>query len=257
MEELALLGQQYATLMARQQFDPATLDEGRIAHHRQFLEQLAQVNNSAVTIFDLHRAHHVFASYNFAELFGFDPNAENIHDNAVFDERVHPEDRFGLFRSGIDAFLFWFGLPAKERTHYKLLNEYRIRNGSGDYVRVIEQHQALELDPKGQVWLTLGVIDISPNQDPGSPIRSQILHYKTGQLYDIRPKATPPIDADLTRREREILQLVKEGLLSKEISDRLSISVHTVNTHRQRILEKLGVDNSLEAVRYAAALGLV
>ena len=54
-----------------------------------------------------------------------------------------------------------------------------------------------------------------------------------------------------------VLQLIKEGLLSKEISEQLSISVHTVNTHRQRILEKLDVNNSMEAVKYASALGLI
>jgi DNA-binding NarL/FixJ family response regulator len=53
------------------------------------------------------------------------------------------------------------------------------------------------------------------------------------------------------------LQLVKDGRLSKEISEELHISVHTVNTHRQRILEKLDVDNSMEAVKYASELGLL
>lgn len=38
---------------------------------------------------------------------------------------------------------------------------------------------------------------------------------------------------------------------------RLFISVHTVNTHRQRILEKLGANNSIEAIAYALQLGLV
>jgi DNA-binding NarL/FixJ family response regulator len=50
---------------------------------------------------------------------------------------------------------------------------------------------------------------------------------------------------------------VKEGYLSKEISDRLSISVHTVNTHRQRFLEKMGAANSMEAVMYASKYGLL
>lgn len=257
MEDLALLGQQYWQVMSRLKFDPARLDPSRLAYHKQFMQQLAQVNNSAVTIFDLNLRQHVFASYNFTEMFGFDPNVQGVPDNEVFDERLHPEDRLGLLRSGIDAFLFWLGLPEDERLHYKLLNEYRIRNGAGDYLRVIEQHQALELDDQGQVWLTLGVIDISPNQDTSLQVRSQMFNYKTGRLYDLSPKTPARPDIDLTRREREILQLVKEGLLSKEISDRLSISVHTVNTHRQRILEKLGADNSMEAVSYAGMLGLV
>ncbi|MDR0368534.1 MAG: LuxR C-terminal-related transcriptional regulator, partial [Bacteroidales bacterium] len=61
----------------------------------------------------------------------------------------------------------------------------------------------------------------------------------------------------LTKREIEILKLVKDGFLSKEISDKLSISLHTVNTHRQRVLEKLRVDNSIEAVMLASKLGLI
>lgn len=63
--------------------------------------------------------------------------------------------------------------------------------------------------------------------------------------------------SELTTREIAVLQLIKEGLLSKEISEQLFISVHTVNTHRQRILEKLDVNNSMEAVKYASALGLI
>ena len=63
--------------------------------------------------------------------------------------------------------------------------------------------------------------------------------------------------AGLSEREIEILQMVKDGLLSKEISEQLYISTNTVNTHRQRILEKLDADNSMEAVKYASALGLL
>ena len=56
-------------------------------------------------------------------------------------------------------------------------------------------------------------------------------------------------DALLTPREREVLALAKEGMFSKEISEKLNISVHTVNRHRQNILEKLQVDNIIEAIR--------
>ena len=48
---------------------------------------------------------------------------------------------------------------------------------------------------------------------------------------------------------------IEQGKLSKEIADKLHISVHTVNTHRQRILKKLKVDNSIEAIKYARILG--
>ena len=61
----------------------------------------------------------------------------------------------------------------------------------------------------------------------------------------------------LSDREREILALIQRGHLSKEISAMLCISVHTVNTHRQRFLEKLGANNSLEAIMFASKFGLL
>lgn len=61
----------------------------------------------------------------------------------------------------------------------------------------------------------------------------------------------------LTRREVEVLKLVNEGMLSKEISDKLSISVHTVNRHRQNILEKIAADNMYEAISYGHKFGLL
>jgi len=51
----------------------------------------------------------------------------------------------------------------------------------------------------------------------------------------------------LSPREMEVLKYVGEGYFSKEIAEILSISINTVNRHRQNILEKLKVKNSLSA----------
>lgn len=56
----------------------------------------------------------------------------------------------------------------------------------------------------------------------------------------------------LTAREMEILQLLGEGRRPDEIADRLSLSIHTVNTHVRNLLAKLGVSSKLEAVVLAA-----
>jgi DNA-binding NarL/FixJ family response regulator len=55
----------------------------------------------------------------------------------------------------------------------------------------------------------------------------------------------------LTKREREILHLVAEGGTNKAIAEQLYLSVHTVRTHVQAILEKLGAHSKLEAVAIA------
>ena len=61
----------------------------------------------------------------------------------------------------------------------------------------------------------------------------------------------------LSEREREVLQLVAEGRSSKEIAEVLSISPATVETHRTHVLQKLGLRNTAEVVRYAARRGIV
>jgi DNA-binding NarL/FixJ family response regulator len=61
----------------------------------------------------------------------------------------------------------------------------------------------------------------------------------------------------LSQREREVLQLLAEGATSKEIAVALGLRPKTVENHRSRILDKLGVSNSAAAVRAAAARGFI
>jgi DNA-binding NarL/FixJ family response regulator len=62
---------------------------------------------------------------------------------------------------------------------------------------------------------------------------------------------------ELTPREREVLQLIAEGATSKQIGRRLHISVKTVGSHRQSIMDKLGRHNVADLTRYAVREGLV
>ncbi len=61
----------------------------------------------------------------------------------------------------------------------------------------------------------------------------------------------------LSPRERELLQLVAEGLSNKAIGQRLSVSVNTVKYHMKNILQKLGAQNRTEAVMMAIRSGLL
>ena len=63
--------------------------------------------------------------------------------------------------------------------------------------------------------------------------------------------------SDLTAREREILQLIAEGLTNGAIATRLFISVNTVRNHVQSILAKLGAHSKLEALSVAIRDGLI
>ena len=61
----------------------------------------------------------------------------------------------------------------------------------------------------------------------------------------------------LTSREREVLQLLAEGKVNKEVAAALNISPYTVETHRSHILEKLNLHNPAELILYAVRKGLI
>ena len=63
--------------------------------------------------------------------------------------------------------------------------------------------------------------------------------------------------ASLSPREREILGLIAKGLTTREISSSLGISVKTVETHRQRLMEKLNCHKATELVVYALREGIL
>ncbi|MDR1602245.1 MAG: response regulator transcription factor [Tannerella sp.] len=61
----------------------------------------------------------------------------------------------------------------------------------------------------------------------------------------------------LTSTEREILKSIAQGKTSQMIADERSLSIHTIATHRKNIFRKIGVNNVLEASRYAARAGVI
>ena len=77
-----------------------------------------------------------------------------------------------------------------------------------------------------------------------------------GQSREEEREAQASIE-QLTRREREVLLALSEGLSNKQIAERLHMSVDTERTHMMNILNKLGVHSRLQALLFAARHGLV
>lgn len=75
-------------------------------------------------------------------------------------------------------------------------------------------------------------------------------------LTDYRRHVTNPLDL-LSAREREVLQLISEGRTNKDIAQLLGLSVHTVDSHRSRLMEKLNLNSTGELVRFAIRNGLI
>jgi DNA-binding NarL/FixJ family response regulator len=84
-------------------------------------------------------------------------------------------------------------------------------------------------------------------------LTSQLLRRLAGQSQQDPGERSDP----LTPREREVLQLVARGRTNREIGQEIGLSLSTVKTHLEHIIEKLGVSDRTQAAVRAAALGLL
>ena len=73
----------------------------------------------------------------------------------------------------------------------------------------------------------------------------------------VSKKKTVEVTDEFTEREREIILACRDGLMCKEIADRMGVSINTINTHKKRIFTKLGINTTLEMVQYALKKGII
>lgn len=88
-----------------------------------------------------------------------------------------------------------------------------------------------------------------------SPVISKML--LEDYMRQVRTKSVEDSYDLLTPREREILQLLAEGHTNKEVANSLNLSLHTVETHRANILEKLNLHGTPELILYAVRKGII
>lgn len=82
-------------------------------------------------------------------------------------------------------------------------------------------------------------------------------YFMNVQFDQVTPATAPKTVPFLTRREKEVLILIAEGLTNPQIAEKLFVSVTTVNSHRQNLLIKFEVSNTASLIKLAAGLGLI
>jgi len=110
--------------------------------------------------------------------------------------------------------------------------------------------EALKAGASGYLLKNTGlmqmIVALKELHEGGSPMSSNIAR-KLVSIFQTHEKAKPQIEL-LSPREKEVLQLLSEGLLYKEIAEQLSISIATVRQHIHKIYDKLHVQNRTEAL---------
>lgn len=126
-----------------------------------------------------------------------------------------------------------------------------MRSGPNTYIPV--QHRMYYvLAPKSDaIWLALCLY--SPLA-VDFPAKCLIIDSTNGHSTELHNQDSSGL---LSAREKQVLSFISRGLTSKEIAESLCLSVNTISRHRQEILGKLQVKNSIEACRIAKDLRLI
>lgn len=231
------------------------LDYTVVDAYKADFDRLSQLSNRCFFIVDLHTFKYIYTSGNFSDIFGYMPVCSQDVSEELLDSKIHPDDFFEYKKNLVGVGEFLMQKPKDERPAYRHIVELRIQNIQKQYVRVSWERQSLKTDKFGNLWLMLGVVHVLSDQNSEEGIRSFFLNQKTGERIPFDCSLVPLFE--LTVREKEVLGFIQQGLLSKEIAGKLSISVNTVNIHRQNILQKMQVNNSLEAVGKGRKSGIL
>ena len=184
-------------------------------------------------VFDCCTKKFVFVSDNIPQSYGIDSKRLFINGHEPVLEIMHPGDiHYGLLvRKKIYSLLS--SLSAEEKMKHKMVHEMRVKNVRGEYIRIIEQEQVIELDKSGSIWLMLSVIDVDASHE-SETTKSHLYNFETGEQIFIDLSDT--LEEPLTNRELSVLQLMKQGLLSKEIANSLNVSINTSDAMTRNVI---------------------
>lgn len=138
--------------------------------------------------------------------------------------------------------------PIMKDTQFVMLTVYEDTAHIFNALKAGASGYMLKRTPRDELIAALQLVT-----EGGSPMTSYIARKVVQSFYQFAPEATPQTEG-LSPREREVLELLARGYFYKEITEALTISISTVNTHVRRIYEKLHVHSRAQAVAKLAEM---
>lgn len=243
-----------------QHLDSETLDPQKVVNVCRKAQTLAAVGGGCTVITDASCDRCFIFTGALGPLMGFSEKPEDTLTMDSSDEdtiylRMHPEDLADKRMLEYELFKLADRMAPAGKTSVRATCTIRMKDRDGNYRLIDNITQVIGLSPAGKIWLILCCYNISTGIVQSDGISAHIVNTATGNVTEVR--LGEKRRQILTTREKEVLSLIRKGLPSKQIADRLDISIHTVNRHRQNIIEKLSVGNSIEAVTAALAMKLL
>lgn len=243
----------------RQESEQGLIDYRQSCYGNPAFSFILDSSPCVTSILDLQTQQFDFISSNTEQVLGYNSSYFREKGLAFCNEIAHPEDlhkTWKLIRNIWDLIL---KVPAAVHAQFKFNYDYRIIKPDGKAIRILVQNSVLQSDSKGNITHVLSIYsDISQWKKSDKQIASIVSTANDICLFFTADAAgETDQQATLSKRELEIVRLMAEGYSSKLIAEKLFISFHTVNTHRQKIIEKTNSKNTGGVVQFAVSHGLI
>lgn len=240
-----------------QSFDP------RLDHYKHLLQpQMANgrvsfLGRSYKYVYDLQASEFIYFCPQFRQLLGYDDKGGNIDGSRLLRLALHPDDQIVLCKGYRFLMEYLLKVPNTIRPHYRASLDFRVKAKGTNSLRLLQILSEFATDNKGNIVFVKGQwIDITHWDKTTASVLS-INGPEDHRRITIPSSDRETKSAILSSREQQVLNLLALGLSSKAVAKDLMISPHTVNTHRQNMLQKLGLKKTTRLVHFAHEQGLI
>ncbi len=208
------------------------------SHYCRIAEMYAEIENSIAGVSDLKSRVGYICYGKIAEYLKIGSKGDCHKVDSIWEDEVFslilPEDVEKRHVDELRFIHFLKNVPVYHRKDYYLNVSLRVKEKYGHHLVMRHRDFCLGYLSNGSFRYMLALYSLTNGGNGPSTIVNSI----TGESMAIMQHDCQDI---LTNREKQILRMINDGVISKEIAQRLDISINTVNTHRQNILANISV----------------
>jgi DNA-binding CsgD family transcriptional regulator len=185
-----------------------------------------------------------YATKNCSHVFGYgqDYMIRNASMEKYF-RNVHEDDHDDLFRCFAYMQDYLENISPEEHHEYRCVLYYRFRKADQKYIHLHDEKATLNLNGSGNLYY--GLFRDVTEEKPFTGVKVEIFK-KEQSLKKIASYKPSEDRRPLSKREKELVGLIRQGLSTKEIAWHLNISHNTVRNIKSKLFEKYNVSNSIE-----------
>ncbi|MBP7809008.1 MAG: PAS domain-containing protein [Bacteroidia bacterium] len=185
------------------------------------------------------------------ELLGYSPEEFSFKLAASY---FHPDDADIVTRLMKATLMFASENDVSKNVSFSLI--YRIKKKDGSFIKVFRQSNTFDVDEQGKIISNLSVISDITFLSTVSKVEWRFEAPGLDQ-EKFREYVTKEYKGFFSEKEKNVIQLLNQGLSSKEAAEKLQLSKHTVDTHRRKILKKAQCKNTVELINFCKHNGII